>query len=360
MANPKATKRSFSHSGSSPLTPARRIYDELEAGDSLAQSPAAKRAKRSGRRNKPAVLDENSSEKAEEPTLDSLADAYNMRLAEIAGTVRKNRLAKGKTPNPNEKQNPSSGPGPKNEPNMFNPVAIKTDHQDTPTKSKKNASPSKKKGGNIEVEANKEAQLSTAALELTQTDKMDIDQKMDALNVAAATDGVDDNRFLSPPLNSDHEPAIPAGTKTLKAINKRLKSLDAKLSTTTGAPVKKAHDSSASDETKAIQHLQEDVMLLLQRMFRDEIRAQVRHQIMFNSIKSLAVAIHGLAGQEKDQESGSGVATSGMRMTTSQTQTLEFCLDKYMDDLSRASTTEEVSKIGKLCVKYAGDLFKTL
>ncbi|KAK3984116.1 hypothetical protein QBC44DRAFT_386027 [Cladorrhinum sp. PSN332] len=378
----RKTKRSFSFSGSSPLTPARRIYDELEAGDSLSQSPAAKRAKRSGRGTKqtpyhPAmevVLDEHGSgsegsgSAGKDASLLSLSDSYNTKLAEAAGTEKKNRLTK-----PNGKnQNPASANGTKNEPSIFNLITIEREHQDTPTKvkkgdkAKKDGSPSKKKRDRSPAKAkkygspvktDKEVRFSAAAFQLAQPDEMEVDnfdEEMDVTDAAAGGVVADggDNRIPSPPLHSDHEPALPAGTRTLKAINKRLKSLDAKLST--AAPPDN-QPSSLSEEAAAIQHLQDDVMALSQRVHRDEIRAQVRHQITFNSLKSLAAAFNSIAQNGKAE-----VKTEDKGKGTLQAQTLEHCLDKYMDDLGRASTTEEVNKFGKLCVKYAGDLFKTL
>ncbi|KAK4162405.1 hypothetical protein QBC43DRAFT_356186 [Cladorrhinum sp. PSN259] len=392
----RKAKRAFSFSGSSPLTPARRIYDELEAGDSLSQSPAAKRAKRSGRREKApyhptmaAVMDGTSSEADgsgstdKDSSLHSLSDSYNIKLAEVAGTERKHRLTKSNI----ENHDSASPQGPKHEPSIFNPIPVITmEPQDTPTKikqddnhtkTKKHGSPSKKKrDGSLKkankdhgspVKTTKDVRFSTGAFELApETDKMDLDNSDE--NVDAVKDIIDDamiadgleNRIPSPPLHTDHESQnLPSGTKTLKSINKRLKSLDAKLSTTAPAETYPL----PSEEVAAIQHLQEDVMSLSQRIHRDEIRAQVRHQIMFNSLKALASTVNSLTeeGKEKVGEAKGQVNNiGGKAKKTLQIQTLERCLDKYTEELGRASSAEEVLKFGTLCVKYAGDLFKTL
>ncbi|KAK4462598.1 hypothetical protein QBC42DRAFT_296735 [Cladorrhinum samala] len=389
----RKVKKTFSFSGSSPLTPARRIYDELELGDSLSQSPAAKRAKRSGRGiektpyhpTMAAVLDEAGSEsdksQAEnDSSLGSLSDSYAIRLAEVAGTKRKKRLAKRN--DLTRQDGAATSQGPTNEPSIFNPIKIKPEMEDTsaefgmttnpgadgiPAHSKTDVSPIKHK-----TDGNASSRKSVRFF--TGGEARNDDSNMMAVdNHGSFVANSIDNRIPSPPIVSDHESAaLPSGTRTLKSINKRLKSLDAKLST---AP---AENPVLNDEVAAIRHLQEDVFSLSQRIHRDEIRAQVRHQIMFNGLKTLFVAVNKLAedvksadamedearekghGERKPNE-GEGKAHGEVKpKNTMSTKTLEHCLGKYMEDLGRASTGDEVNKVGKLCVQYAGDLFKTL
>jgi hypothetical protein len=48
------------------------------------------------------------------------------------------------------------------------------------------------------------------------------------------------------------------------------------------------------------------------------------------------------------------------KMMRQSRKTYERCLEIYTGDMDRAGDREKVGKYGELCVKYAGDLFKTL
>ncbi|KAL2133104.1 hypothetical protein VTI74DRAFT_2935 [Chaetomium olivicolor] len=192
----------------------------------------------------------------------------------------------------------------------------------------------------------------------------------------------------------------PAGTKTLKAIKKRLKAFE---STLTSYP---------SEFSNQLQSLHSNIVQLHERLERNELRAAVRHEMLFNSLVKVAGDVGRLShevaslqsqiqhchhihddrkqGQEAHDQCGSdtmgadgeiaaaATATASMVKDTKETKetrekqqrlsasmlqsrkTLEQCLRIYTEDMNRAGTREEVGKFGGLCVQYAGDLFKTL
>jgi len=186
----------------------------------------------------------------------------------------------------------------------------------------------------------------------------------------------------------------PAGTKTLKAINKHLKAL----STTLAA-------SHPDQVTTELQSLRTDIAHLHARLDRDALRAAVRHEILFNALIKVSGDIcalnelvqnqshqgeddHGqaqgdvtdgettttttiatgtgtphrgnAAGKEKDRESRRERKEKRGKSLLQARKTLEQCLRIYSEDMERAGSREEVGKYGGLVVQYAGDLFKTL
>ncbi|KAK4247582.1 hypothetical protein C7999DRAFT_14426 [Corynascus novoguineensis] len=208
--------------------------------------------------------------------------------------------------------------------------------------------------------------------------------------------------------------AAPAGTKTLRAINKRLKALEASLvaaapsslsssssSASGGSDKDKDKDKDRRLEAMAVA-LRADVARLHERLDRDEARAAIRHEILFNALLKVAGDVGALGGEvvwllaqdQRDQRerlvdgngggAGAGdgrggdvgvgngtprAATAGSarevkdRLSRSMQQsrkTLEQCLRIYTEDMNRAERKEEVAKYGGLVVQYAGDLFKTL
>lgn len=206
--------------------------------------------------------------------------------------------------------------------------------------------------------------------------------------------------------------AAPAGTKTLKAINKRLKALEASLvaappsslcssSSSASGGLDKEKDTDRRLEAMAVA-LRADVARLQERLDRDEARATIRHEILFNALVKVTGDVCALGGEvvwllaqdQRDQRerlvdgnggsSGTGdgrggdigasnstprAATAGStrevkdRLSRSMQQsrkTLEQCLRIYTEDMNRADSKEEVAKYGGLVVQYAGDLFKTL
>jgi hypothetical protein len=199
--------------------------------------------------------------------------------------------------------------------------------------------------------------------------------------------------------------AAPAGTKTLKAINKHLKALQSAVTT---------YPAHLND---AIASLRTDIAHLHSRLDRDELRASIRHEILFNALVKVSSDIGalnarvdeqqqhiqeqqesshltlnnsdgidgdttmtngtgtGAGGKDKDKESATAIKdkekerererenTIKYNKTKSMQQArknLEQCLRIYAEDMNRAGSAEEVGRYGGLCVQYAGDLFKTL
>jgi hypothetical protein len=211
---------------------------------------------------------------------------------------------------------------------------------------------------------------------------------------------MDMDMAIDPPiLEEDSAPANPSGTKTLKAINKHLKALEAKLTTTTTA------SSSSPDQiTYEIISLRSTMSQLQTRLECDELRASIRHNMLFNALVKVSTDVGMLSGmiqqvQEQQQvvdgqgqNDGADADGSGENNTTNgasvvngtprvsasvaaavtaakdkrgkamrqSRKTYEQCLGIYTEDMNRAGDREGVEKYGGLCVQYAGDLFKTL
>lgn len=201
------------------------------------------------------------------------------------------------------------------------------------------------------------------------------------------TNPMDMDIDIDPPIRSPTpDPAMtaPAGTKTLKAINKHLKALEAKLTTTT--------PDSGSDNhiPHALDALRSDITQLHARLECAELRAAIRHDMLFNALVKVSTDIGVLQGQVQlqqqvdghNQNQGGGgqndgadgetvngtpraIATAAARdrrgkMMQQSRKTYEQCLRGFTEDMNRAGEREEVEKYGGLCVQYAGDLFKTL
>ncbi|KAK4151043.1 hypothetical protein C8A00DRAFT_36313 [Chaetomidium leptoderma] len=177
----------------------------------------------------------------------------------------------------------------------------------------------------------------------------------------------------------------PAGTKTLKAINKHLKALEANL-----VAAYPSDQATADMET-----LRSDMAALHERLDRDELRASIRHAMLFNALVKVSTNIGSLTDQvqiqqqQQQQQQQDGLNNDGTdgengtvnggntpqvnaaaaavvakdKLSKSMQQsrkTLKQCLRIYTEDMDRAESREEVAKYGGLCVQYAGDLFKTL
>src|SRR5690606_25358535 len=93
-----------------------------------------------------------------------------------------------------------------------------------------------------------------------------------------------------------------SGTKTLKAINKHLKALEAKLTTTT------TPSSPDQDQITQELHALRSTMTQLQtRLECDELRASIRHSMLFNALVKVSTDVGVLGGlvqqiQEQQQQ----------------------------------------------------------
>lgn len=188
----------------------------------------------------------------------------------------------------------------------------------------------------------------------------------------------------------------PRGHKTLRAINKNLKALNAKLGGGGGQ--------SDPELIKELQFLRTDMSYLHHRLHRDALRASFRHEIVFNALKKVSTDINKLSlqlqGENGDQGQNEGAEeavaaaatprsakgkaqkgstkdaagkdgprdTAGASSTAAKQsaaleqsrKTLERCLNGFHEDMKKADNAEDVNRFGKLCVQYAADLFKTL
>ncbi|KXX79142.1 hypothetical protein MMYC01_204184 [Madurella mycetomatis] len=222
------------------------------------------------------------------------------------------------------------------------------------------------------------------------TPKADASPKTDGLYKAdkAQAHGDED-------LNSIMEiTSSPRGHKTLRAINKNLKALNAKLGGGGGQ--------SDPELIKELQSLRTDMSSLHHRLHRDALRASFRHEIIFNALKKVSTDINKLSlqlqcentdhgqnegaeeavaatprsvkgkahkGSTKDAASKDGSRDTASASSTvakhsaaleQSRKTLEHCLDGFHEDMKKADSAEEVNRFGRLCVQYAADLFKTL
>jgi hypothetical protein len=215
----------------------------------------------------------------------------------------------------------------------------------------------------------------------------------------------------SSPLISE---ASSADAKTLKSINKRLKSIEARLHVLTSASATTV--SSGTEEpdkqrlilhptftASELQSLRVEVSHLKSRIEANAIRSAVRHEILFTALTKVSADVNKLSATvasilervafpstlqiqptddqesvESASETGTGAANGSvltpnsaakktarskekMRAAMDQARkNMEQCLRMLNEDMNKAETAEEAEKFGQLCVRYAEDLFKTL
>ncbi|KAL2260484.1 hypothetical protein VTK26DRAFT_5488 [Humicola hyalothermophila] len=197
----------------------------------------------------------------------------------------------------------------------------------------------------------------------------------------------------SPPPTPASAPA-PAGTKTLKSISRRLKSLEAKLTSLTTTVPSTANTAPSAPSSPVLAHaalhpLRAEIADLHQRLDVAELRATVRHEMLFNALTKISADVCRRAGhelqlyrhrlqqqqQEKEREQGGedhdsasaaaaapaantavaeDPAAAAERRSASMRQarkTLEQCLRSFTDDMNQARTAEDVAKYGGFCVR---------
>ncbi|KAL1843442.1 hypothetical protein VTJ49DRAFT_1552 [Mycothermus thermophilus] len=225
-----------------------------------------------------------------------------------------------------------------------------------------------------------------------------------------------DEEPTTPPalLTDDKILAAPAGTRTLKAISKHLKAISTKLDESRQWSVDlkaKANFLTSSEGSKltvpedlattstgipaaTIEALRRDLANLQSRVDLADLRASIRHEVLFSALLKVASDVSDLAQTVKknhrqhmdDQvrlnSAANGGADPGIvsdadienpkqaaataarekraQMLQTSRKTYEQCLRIYTADMDRATSKEEVVNFGQLVVKYAGDLLKTL
>ena len=162
-----------------------------------------------------------------------------------------------------------------------------------------------------------------------------------------------------------------ASVKDLKTVTKRLQSLDDRL----GAYPKTLQKELAS--------LKDSIHALEERTQRNEIRAAIRHDIIFDALKKISQDVNQVRSESlkraaaemaTDDEGGEGSSTvlgSGEKISKRKIKvpkspgknqarkTMERCLNQYMDKMNNAVSVDEVKQTGSLCKQYAEDLIKT-
>lgn len=232
------------------------------------------------------------------------------------------------------------------------------------------------------------------------TSKTGASPKTDRISMAQEPEAPESTNLLD---NSEIVSSNPTGLRTLKAISKHLKSIDAKLTSGSGSGNSNGNGSvtAATDAELAstLQSLRVELSALQHRLHRDALRASFRHEIVFNALKKVSTDVNRLGQQLQGLVQGGGgggetghgynnegsVASGSLDDATAAAtprsstvakarakalkdgaaleqsrKTLERCLSGFHEDMNKAGSADEVKKLGRLCVQYAGDLFKTL
>lgn len=179
-------------------------------------------------------------------------------------------------------------------------------------------------------------------------------------------------------MTAGHTPGPGKGSgssiKDLKTVTKRLKSLDDRLSTY------------PQTLQKELASLKENIHALEERTQRNEIRAAIRHDIIFDALKKISQDVnqirddsHKRAAVEITDDEGDGSSQvlgstekvlkrkikvpmspgRGKTQNSAARKTMERCLNQYMDKMNNAASVDEVKQTGSLCKQYAEDLIKT-
>ncbi|KAK4213138.1 hypothetical protein QBC37DRAFT_400860 [Rhypophila decipiens] len=162
------------------------------------------------------------------------------------------------------------------------------------------------------------------------------------------------------------------GTKSKKTLTNDLKACSDRLKV-----IEEKGDEIAS--------LRESIRVLEERIQRNEMRAAIRHDMIFDALKKISQdvgtirsnsnAIPGLSESmsgsvdmgsspppnkkiKRSRSPGPEKASQKAEHTAAARQTMIRCLKTYTEDLNSASTFEEVKKCGDLCNKYAESLFR--
>ncbi|KAM7192455.1 hypothetical protein V8F33_008330 [Rhypophila sp. PSN 637] len=175
-------------------------------------------------------------------------------------------------------------------------------------------------------------------------------------------------------------------TEDPEASPDRPKALGTKSKKTLTSDLKVYSDRLKVLEAKAeIASLRESIQVLEERIQRNEMRAAVRHDMIFDALKKISQDVNKIRDSSNaipnSSESKSGSidmgnspppnkkfkrsrspgpekATQKAEHAAAARETMVRCLKTYTEDLNNASTFEEVKKRGDLCKKYAESLFK--
>lgn len=160
-------------------------------------------------------------------------------------------------------------------------------------------------------------------------------------------------------MSAGHTPGPGKGSvKDLKTVTKRLKSLDDQLT---------AYPENLKNELVT---LKKTIHALEERTQRNEIRAAIRHDIIFDALKKISEDVNQIRSSSKrmaaemtdDEEELPGSvekSNSKKKIKKSQKSTIEMLLSRFTEQMNEAATVEEVKETGVLCKKYADDLIKT-
>ncbi|KAK4675456.1 hypothetical protein QC764_504380 [Podospora pseudoanserina] len=179
--------------------------------------------------------------------------------------------------------------------------------------------------------------------------------------MAAAEDYLD--REESPGTLSSSTPSNTAENDNVTAIKSLLHSLDTKISALASESAGQYMQNKIGDVQKDLRGAYDGMVRLSGRLDRDEMRAAVRHEILFNGMKSI-VAELGAVRREQEAvmrhlglEAESPLAVGRKDKNKEGKKALESCLRTYLEGMGRATKREEVVEKGLLAVEYAGRVF---
>ncbi|KAM7192166.1 hypothetical protein V8F20_009001 [Naviculisporaceae sp. PSN 640] len=261
--------------------------------------------------------------------------------------------------------------------------------QISPLKYKEKISPAKTEKSQIKAPPSKQKEKDMGA-KSTSKDLPPVsssDSEPYSSEYSSEEEGEVEDTQLQPTKNIGHTPGAGAKLKNdqdTKALAERLDLIKAKM-----------NDRTAKETRNEVMSLRESVRLLEERIQRNEMRAAIRHDILFDALKKISQDINNIrsnsnammtgmssfSASEDNSASASDIESTSspsnkrrsrvtkepkpQKARSSQTgpvaarKTMERCLDQYMEELNSAATTEEVKKRGELCKKYAENLIKT-
>ncbi|KAK0716643.1 hypothetical protein B0T21DRAFT_415357 [Apiosordaria backusii] len=178
---------------------------------------------------------------------------------------------------------------------------------------------------------------------------------------AAADD--DDDASGNRESNNGDAPGTGNNNDDMKTIKALLQSLEAKIDALPSDGQGQQQDKMKS-LTKELREVFNGVVTLSGRVHRDEMRAAVRHEILFNGMKKIAgelgvvrrqgEAVMNHLGLKAESPQGVHKKWEEKDKNREGRKALENCLRFHLEDMGRAKGKEQVEEKGRLAVEYAG------
>ncbi|KAK0665290.1 hypothetical protein QBC41DRAFT_367669 [Cercophora samala] len=152
----------------------------------------------------------------------------------------------------------------------------------------------------------------------------------------------------------------------ITTIKSLLQTLDGKLSGLALESTVQGQQDKIKDLHKGLEEAYNGMVKLSGRLNRDEMRAAIRHEILFNGMKSIVGELGALRRQQETGMEYLGLQIQSPLVAAPRKKweekdknqegkkALESCLRTYLDDMGRATEREQVGEKGKLAVEYAG------